>query len=1031
MARHVQIEKPNEKNVLREEPEHSCIGEYCNLIQVLDRNRDLVSNKVPKSQKSKLKRNELRGQGRERAYRILKRILTKDELVSLEDSGDITRLRIPCRIRPGASKFVPSECIARSKEEHRVAFLELEDTEDLNAEDVWENDRLNSQDSEKCYLIGMAKSVTSAGESAVCEVCFHTYRLLTQARFLQDRKFRASILNSREFSAFELSQLLNESITLNKSEHNRPMYEENNSSGKDKENSHFSGKLPSSNATNRQSTNQKHNYNPEAMRKKKSCNDFVGTKAANESSSPLHPEIPRTLNVQQKEKNDLNSPIKKQLHFLRGNTARVQYQISQSKTLSMDDGAVIPYNVLGGEDFPHSPKTVRLVGSKTTRSPDSKCNLIVCHDLFETQERMQIYLSPFVERHKGHKILLWNYPGQAFTSFPGKQRLNNEYHAKCLEKLVEHVGTDGTKEFQTNEPFYILGHGHGGSIACLYAKSRQQPTLKGLILINALSFVDTHFASVIHDCRNVFHCSPEERPDLPLYFYSRFLFSDAYLQKTTTSLALNLYSAVHNPITLKGRICLCDGALDNIDLRGIAKEIFAPIVSIHGDEAGLVRPLHASAFLEGREACTNIYQALYHRGGKKTVVVMTQGGHELLQERKRSILLMIEQILTGNVTESKNNDMATLSHQVKKDICLSSEISSQHAQKHFSDIVGLPRRIEVRKEPDVKHCDQAQRRRKVKQNHNTATSNVLINPDNPAFERQTNAVYKPGGGSIIYPETGERGKSQEFMSWRLRRNRKRLSRFQRAARVIQNSLRVYMAKTMMTRLKRETSANHIQRCYRGMLGRSIFKDKQRELWAARFVQRMYRGSIGRKTSYFKRITKESQICIARVWRGHVVRGRVKKILAHRNFAATNFQSLWRRYLAITLASTLKLRRNSAIAIQRTYRGHLGRYKAQFERDKYLFSRSQSRGIEIGRQLLAEHKTQAMRLQSELSILEKEKSTLEERVHNIVEEINKFQSKAGSLEKSMQEVTLAEVDLKSSLYSSARAAADVSLREKKV
>jgi uncharacterized protein YlxW (UPF0749 family) len=128
---------------------------------------------------------------------------------------------------------------------------------------------------------------------------------------------------------------------------------------------------------------------------------------------------------------------------------------------------------------------------------------------------------------------------------------------------------------------------------------------------------------------------------------------------------------------------------------------------------------------------------------------------------------------------------------------------------------------------------------------------------------------------------------------------------------------------------------------------------------------------------------------------------------------------------------LKLRRNFATVIQRTYRGHLGRIEANIEREKYLFSRSQSKGIEIGRQMLAEHKTQAIRLQSELNILEKENTSLEERVHQIVEEINSFQNKASALEKSMQDVSLVEVDLKSSMYSSARAAADVSLREKKV
>lgn len=1024
MASHLENAKLEQHQTLQETKHCCCPGEYCSLIHALDRNRDLVTSKVIKSKNSKPKRNELHGHGRDRAYRILKRILTKDELFALEDSGDITRLRIACRIRMGASKSVPRECIERSKQEHRVAFLELQDTEDPDSFHVWGSDhRVEIPSSEASY------------EFDVCEMCFHTYRLLTQVRCLQDEKFRNSMLNSSEDNTFGLSQLLNDNGGTTKTKVIAPILQESHISDMNETKVRPADKVAASKLETRRQRNQTRNDKKvkSSVRVVHKCKDHSQSLSPTKvcSDSKISPKERKSFETMPKCKIKTDAP--------HGN-AGVQQQIPKMKSLRMDDGTVIPYIVLGGEDIAPTPKLARHVGSKSKRNfTDSKCNLIVCHDLFETQERMQIYLSPFVERHKGHKILLWNYPGQAYTTFPDKQRLNNEYHSKCLEKLVDHVGSDGTNEFKTNEPFFILGHGQGGAIACLYAKSRQQPTLKGLILINALSFVDTHFASVIHDCRNVFHCSPEERPDLPLYFYSRFLFSDAYLQKTTTPLALNLYSAVHNPITLKGRIRLCEGVLDNIDLRGIAKDIFAPIISIHGDEAGLVRPLHASTFLQDRDSCSNIYQALYRRGGKRTVVVMTQGGHELLQERKKTICVMIEQILTGNVAENKNNGLV-LGSRIKQKINPASDKSSSYtAQNHLSDFVQTSKTsphetlCSSPKKPGDKDqdCCQVRGTMRVKQSCNAEKPNFLIDPENPAFERQKNKIYKPGTGSMIYPEVGEQNKSQEYMSWRLRRNRKRLSRFQRAARVIQNSLRVYMAKTMMSRLKRRISANNIQRCYRGMQGRLIWKDKQRELWAARFVQKTYRGAIGRKTSYYKRIIRASQICIARVWRGHVARKRTNVILLHRNSAATNFQSLWRRYLSISFVSVLKLRRNFATVIQRTYRGHLGRIEANIEREKYLFSRSQSKGIEIGRQMLAEHKTQAIRLQSELNILEKENTSLEERVHQIVEEINSFQNKASALEKSMQDVSLVEVDLKSSMYSSARAAADVSLREKKV
>jgi hypothetical protein len=210
----------------------------------------------------------------------------------------------------------------------------------------------------------------------------------------------------------------------------------------------------------------------------------------------------------------------------------------------------------------------------------------------------------------------------------------------------------------------------------------------------------------------------------------------------------------------------------------------------------------------------------------------------------------------------------------------------------------------------------------------------------------------------------------------------------------------------------------------------MFKIKQKELWAASFVQRVYRGSLGRKTSYFNRISMKSQINISRVWRGHNARTKVNQIIHNRNSAAIKLQKSWRRFTAMKYASILKVQNNATIVVQRFYRGYKGRKDASIEREKYLFSCSQTKGIELGRKILAEHKRQATRLQSELNILAKEKESLEGKVQLITQEIEKFQEQADSLEMSMQQVCLAEVSLKSSIYSSARAAADVAIREKK-
>ena len=71
-------------------------------------------------------------------------------------------------------------------------------------------------------------------------------------------------------------------------------------------------------------------------------------------------------------------------------------------------------------------------------------------------------------------------------------------------------------------------------MATFYASHFASPSPRSLLLLNSFSYVDAYLAGVLHDCMNVFNCAPESRPDLPVYFYARFLFSPAYLGQVNT-----------------------------------------------------------------------------------------------------------------------------------------------------------------------------------------------------------------------------------------------------------------------------------------------------------------------------------------------------------------------------------------------------------------------------------------------------------------------------------------------------------------
>ena len=729
-------------------------------------------------------------------------------------------------------------------------------------------------------------------------------------------------------------------------------------------------------------------------------------------------------------------------------------------------------------------------------------NLIVCHDLFDTCEKMKIFFKPIVQKYLGMQILVWNYPGQAFTEWREEQLLNNEYHATCLNEVLGQLGEHGTGEFDTTRPFFMLGYGYGTSVSSFYASYYAVPNLRGLISINGWAFIDAYLAGVMHDCGNIFHCAPASRPDLPVYFFSRFLFSKDYLARVSVPLALNIYTAIHNPITVTGRIGLTKGVLGSIDVRPLLREIECPVICIHSTEDSFVRPLHTQPFADNRGGeVRSIFKVL--KDPTKTAIIWMKSGHEIFQESKKEIQMLLEQVLTGfheshdvsfppasmvdkvsaesgtllaNLPKGQNSALANTVEDKFIDNVLGrldgvasdltpAQVEELNKQKYAAgqmkqEDFGADKLVAVQSlsltspggrggSPSRSMNGLSNTRDMNKTNHEIIFSSTdpgtwqefstvlaegtvlgrmnrdgkpngkwskhkdpvtrVFDPTTANFERQDSVTYGPNAvmkkhkdlNPADFPEV------KEYMGWRLKRNKKRLQRLQGAARTIQGGYRAYLARNFVKMMRRRNAASKIQRAFRGWIGRCEFLDQARRIWGAAMIQRAYRGYLGRKFYFFLRLRIAAASNIQRLFRGHLGRKRVQMIMHIRHKAACLIQSLYRTFSAKKDAFRKRIERNSGIVIQRLYRGHLGRRKALSERDKYIFSRSQSQGIEFGRQMLLEHKLHATKLQSDVTLLTQEKVSAEEQVEALLEEISSFEEGVRVLEKEMHQLSKVE------------------------
>jgi alpha-beta hydrolase superfamily lysophospholipase len=267
----------------------------------------------------------------------------------------------------------------------------------------------------------------------------------------------------------------------------------------------------------------------------------------------------------------------------------------------------------------------------------SKCNFVVIHDFFDTCDATAIMMKPIVQRHEGCQVFCFNYPGQAHTVWPRlsaaeKERgarepiLNNDWIADRLNELLRNAEENG--DMLLSNPFHLVGIGNGACIAAAFCQrwGRDNAYVQGLrsvVSLNGFLYPDPQLASILHSAYQVFESAPHSRPDIPVSFWSRFVFSDEYLLKINPNLALNIYTAVSNPITNDGRAKIAQGCLKHRDMRGALSPDFrparlnpdsnmaylpvqVPVVVLQSTENSLVNASNVDSFLQGRN-CKHLW----------------------------------------------------------------------------------------------------------------------------------------------------------------------------------------------------------------------------------------------------------------------------------------------------------------------------------------------------------------------------------------------------------------------------------------
>ena len=59
---------------------------------------------------------------------------------------------------------------------------------------------------------------------------------------------------------------------------------------------------------------------------------------------------------------------------------------------------------------------------------------------------------------------------------------------------------------------------------------RYSSSLRAMVSMNGFLYPDPQLTSILHSAGQVFESTPHNRPDIPISYWSRFVFSEDYLQ---------------------------------------------------------------------------------------------------------------------------------------------------------------------------------------------------------------------------------------------------------------------------------------------------------------------------------------------------------------------------------------------------------------------------------------------------------------------------------------------------------------------
>eukprot|EP00698_Gefionella_okellyi_P017175 TRINITY_DN4985_c0_g1_i1.p1 TRINITY_DN4985_c0_g1~~TRINITY_DN4985_c0_g1_i1.p1 ORF type:complete len:946 (+),score=171.90 TRINITY_DN4985_c0_g1_i1:46-2883(+) len=306
---------------------------------------------------------------------------------------------------------------------------------------------------------------------------------------------------------------------------------------------------------------------------------------------------------------------------------------SQSRLCRIDKLTTVPWVLLtpGDEAGAHLPV------------------LIIVHDFFETISTWRDLLQPLANERLC-RVLLFNYPGQAWTEFSAQSPSTPAQIANVLEDVLKDALPAEEVRYV---PLVVMGVGYGFMAASVFATTNSSYTTEALIGINAFGMFDERMQLVLQNW--MYSSQHMTTEDFFAHVLSSFLFSKGFVGRVGVEQAVQSLQSQHNPISSEGRAFICKAGLIAGDMRMYIKQAThgMPVVLLTGSEDSFVSREHMLGIVDlcGEDAYTKIEECVAHAHGVVTMEI--PAGHMLSVEAPQEVLRVIRDTMAAVVKHAE------------------------------------------------------------------------------------------------------------------------------------------------------------------------------------------------------------------------------------------------------------------------------------------------------------------------------------------------------------------------------------------